>query len=176
VAVLGSGPIGLLITHLARMSGADPVYAFDCHSWRAEKAVAWGASDAWTLDEMDPVKRIETVTNGKGVDVVFEAAWADESVTQAAQMADLGGRLVLVGIASDDRLTMPHSAARRKGLTIMMARRMKHTYARAIHMAESGSVDLDDMVSHRYPLSESPAAFAKNFAYERGVQKIVIEI
>ena len=176
VAVLGCGPIGLMIIRLARLSGTDPIYAFDCFPWRAEKAKQWGATEAWTIDSGDPVEQIKSVTGGRGVDVAFEAAWADHSIAQAAEMARLGGRLVLVGIPSDDSLGMKHSTARRKGLTIMMSRRMKHTYPRSIHMANSGMVDLDDLISHRFPLAEADKAFAKNMAYEQGVHKIVIDV
>jgi L-iditol 2-dehydrogenase len=91
-------------------------------------------------------------------------------------MARLGGRVVLVGIPSDDAMTMRHSAARRKGLSIMMSRRMKHTYPRAIHMVDEGMIDLDDLISHRFPLTETPQAFAKNLAYESGIHKIVIDV
>jgi L-iditol 2-dehydrogenase len=177
VAVLGCGPIGLLITRLARLSGADPIYAFDCHGWRVDKARAWGATDAWRLDEGDPVERIREITSGRGIDVVFEAAWADHSIGQAVEMARLGGRVVLVGIPSDDMLSMKHSTARRKGLTIMLSRRMKHTYPRAIHIATTQrGLDLDDLISHRFPLGEAPRAFAINTAYEPGVHKIVIDV
>lgn len=175
VAVLGCGSIGVMITKLARMSGADPIYAFDCFPWRAAKARAWGASEAWTLDN-DPVQTIQQVTNGRGVDVVFEAAWADHSIAQAAEMARLGGRVVLVGIPSDDKIMMKHSTARRKGLSIMMSRRMKHTYPRTIHLATTGKLDLDDLISHRLPLSEADKAFALNIAYAEGVQKVIIDI
>jgi L-iditol 2-dehydrogenase len=177
VVILGCGSIGLLILKLARLSGADPIYAFDCYDWRAAKARAWGATDAWTV-ERDPVARIHEVTKGRGADVVFEAAWADHSVGQAAEMARLGGRVVLVGIPSDDALTMKHSTARRKGLTILLARRMKHTYPRAIHLAtaQPNGVPLDDLISHRFPLSRAPEAFALNVAYDDAVQKIVIDV
>jgi L-iditol 2-dehydrogenase len=115
-------------------------------------------------------------TGGRGVDVVFEAAWSDESVQLAADMARIGGRLVLVGIPGDDRLQLQHSTARRKGLTLMMVRRMKHTYPRAIRLATSGAIDLDDLISETVPLSDAPAAFKKNIDYAEGVQKIVIAI
>lgn len=174
-AVLGCGPIGLLIIRLLRLSGADPIYAFDRLPWRTAKAKTWGASEAWTL-EHDPVTMIMDVTNGRGTDVVFEAVWADHSVAQAAEMARLGGRVVLVGIPSDDRILMKHSTARRKGLTIMMSRRMKHTYPRAIQLASTGKVDVDDLVSHRFPLSQTNEAFALNIAYAEGVHKIVIDV
>jgi L-iditol 2-dehydrogenase len=175
VAVLGCGSIGVMIIKLARMSGADPIYAFDCFPWRAAKARAWGASEAWTLDN-DPVQIIQQVTGGRGVDVVFEAAWADHSIAQAAEMARLGGRVVLVGIPSDDRIMMKHSTARRKGLSIMMSRRMKHVYPRTIHLATTGKLDLDDLISHHFPLSEADKAFALNIAYAEGVQKVVIDV
>lgn len=178
VAILGCGPIGLLILRLARLSGADPIYAFDCYPWRAEKARAWGATDAWALDAGSPVEIIQKQTGGRGVDVVFEAAWADHSVEQAVEIARLGGRVILVGIPSDDQIVMKHSVARRKGLTIKMSRRMKHTYPRAIHLAttERVAVDLEGLVSHRFSLRETAQAFALNTAYEPGVHKIVIGI
>ncbi len=178
VGVLGCGPIGLMIIKLARLAGADPIYAFDLLPWRVEKAKAWGASDAFLVEESDPGVAVAELTAGRGVDVAFEAAWADQSVQQAADMARLGGRVVLVGIPGDDRLEMRHSVARRKGLTIMMSRRMKHTYPRAIHMAASPrcALDLEDMVSHRLPLRETGRAFAMNADYEAGVHKIVIDV
>ena len=114
-------------------------------------------------------------TGGRGVDVVFEAAWADESVSLAGEMVRLGGRLVLVGIPGDDRLVLTHSTFRRKGLTVLMSRRMKHTYPRAIRLAGSGALDLDDLVSHRFSLAEAPEAFALNARYRKGVHKIIVQ-
>ena len=176
VAVLGCGPVGLLIIRLARLSGANNIYVFDKFPWRVKKACDWGATQGWILDDGDPAERVADATAGRGTDVTFEAAWADESIQQAAGTLRLGGRLVLVGIPSDDRLMMRHSLARRKGLTIMLSRRMKHVYPRAIKLAETGMVDLDDMVSHEFPLEQTAAAFEKNYHYEDGVQKIVIHV
>ena len=71
-------------------------------------------------------------------------------------MARLGGRLVLVGIPGPDKLELKHSTARRKGLTIRVSRRMKHVYPRAIKLVLSGAVDLTGIVSHRFPLAQTP--------------------
>jgi L-iditol 2-dehydrogenase len=175
VAVIGCGPVGMLILKLAKLAGADPLYAFDKFDWRVEKARQWGAQ-AWNVDQVDPLQTLQKVTNGRGADIVFEAAWADHTVQLAADMTRIGGRLVLVGIPGDDRLVMQHSTARRKGLTIMMARRMKHTYPRAIKLATSGALDLDDLISETVTLEETPAAFQKNLEYAEGVQKIIIAV
>lgn len=176
VSVIGCGPVGLLILRLAKLAGADPIYAFDRYSWRVDKALAWGATEAFTTDACDPVEIVMKRTNGRGVDIAFEAAWADETVQQSADMLRPGGRLMLVGIPDDDQLQLNHSVARRKGLTIIMSRRMKHTYPRAIQMATNGMVDLDDLISHEFALDEAPVAFKKNLAYEEGVHKIVINV
>lgn len=177
VVVLGCGPVGLLILRLAKLAGADPLYAVDCFPWRAEKARAWGATEAWTLDEGDPVERVMQLTNNRGVDVAIEAAWADHSIQQAADMARPGGRLVLVGIPGDDNLRMQHSTARRKGLTIMMARRMKHTYPRAIALGlDKERVDLDDLISHRFELADVKQAFDMNLRYEDSVHKVIFDL
>ena len=120
VAVIGAGPVGLLITRLAALAGASQVFTFDKLDWRLRKAREWGATHAFNVDECDAVGAVIDVTGGRGVDVAIEAAWADHSLQQAADMARYGGRLVLVGIPPDDQLRLQHSVARRKGLTIIM--------------------------------------------------------
>jgi L-iditol 2-dehydrogenase len=173
VAILGAGPIGLLILRLARMAGADPIFLTDRLPWRLALGKRMGAVPI-RMDRQDPVGFVERCTNGRGVDVAIEAAWAEGSVGEAAEMARLGGRLVLVGIPSEDRLTMKHSTARRKGLTILLSRRMKHMYPRAIRLVESGAVQLRDLVTHRYPLSRVVEAMRRNAAYQGRVVKVVI--
>jgi L-iditol 2-dehydrogenase len=163
---------------LAKLAGASPIYAFDCFPWRAQKALEWGATGAWTPDDGDFVEIVREKTGGRGVDIAYEVAWADHSVQQAAEMARHGGRVMLVGIPSDDRLQMQHSVARRKGLTLVMVRRMKHTYPRAIHLAMSGKtvIDLEGLISHHFPLDEAGTAFEVNASYHEGVHKVIIDM
>ncbi len=176
VAVIGVGPVGVLIARLAALSGAARVIAFDKLDWRLGKACDWGATDAFNVDQVDPVKAALDATGGRGVDVAIEAAWADHSIQQAADMARYGGRLTLVGIPPDDQLRLQHSVARRKGLTIIMSRRMKHTYPRAIELASTGAVKLEELVSHRFDLAETARAYASNAAYEDGVNKVILRV
>jgi L-iditol 2-dehydrogenase len=175
VAILGAGPIGLFVLQLAKLSGAEPVYISDKFDWRLEVAAQYGAIPV-NCDKVDPVAFVREATGGRGVDVAIEAAWADHSVQQAAEMTRLGGRMVLVGIPGPDKMEMKASTARRKGLTIRMSRRMKHVYPRAIKLAASGKVDLNGIVSHRVPLAQAPEAYAMNAAYEDRVVKVMVEV
>jgi L-iditol 2-dehydrogenase len=174
VAILGAGPIGLLLLQVIRLAGADPVYITDTLSWRLQVAERLGGIPI-PAGQADPVTAVLKATAGRGVDVAIEAAWGDQSVAQAAEMARLGGRLVLVGIPSDDRLHLKHSTARRKGLTIRMSRRMRLVYPRAIRLAEQGRVDLTGLVSHRFPLGSASEAFNLSAHYRENVVKVVIE-
>lgn len=160
VAVLGSGPIGLLAIHLARLSGASRVLATDVLPERVAAAREFGASavaDAWQVDIAAWVK---AETGGRGVDVAIECAGAPETPAQAVAAVRPGGCVVLVGIPEDDRIELAAAPARRKGVTIKLCRRMKHTYPRAIALVQAGMVDLHRLVTHRYPLAQTAAAFA----------------
>lgn len=172
-AILGMGPIGLLCLQIAKLAGADPIFVTDKLPWRLKLAQKWGGIPI-RCDQEDAAQRIAKETRGRGVDVAIEAAWAGESVAQAAEMARLGGRVVLVGIPGDDRFSMKHSTARRKGLTVVLSRRMKHCYPRALRLAEEGRVDLPGLVSHRFPLSRVVEAFQLNTAYADKVVKVMM--
>jgi L-iditol 2-dehydrogenase len=174
VAIIGAGPIGLMMLQLVRLSGASAVFVTDKFPWRLALAERWGARPILS-DGPDPVGVVSRETLGRGVDIAIEAAWADHSIGQAVDMARLGGRAVLVGIPGDDRLAMKHSTARRKGLTIRLSRRMKHIHRRAIDLILDGRVDLSPLVSHRFPLAHAAEAFRLNAAYEDGVVKVVID-
>lgn len=174
-AIIGAGAIGLLCLQIARLAGAWPIYVAEKFPWRLKLAEKWGAIPIHT-ESSDAVKEIDKATNGRGVDVAIEAAWADQSVQQAADMIRLGGRIVLVGISASDQILMKHSTVRRKGATIRLSRRMKHTYPRAIGLYNRGAVDLKSLVSHRFPLEKTRDAFELNCRYDPGVVKVIVDL
>ncbi|MFB3904996.1 MAG: zinc-binding dehydrogenase [Acidobacteriota bacterium] len=174
VAVLGAGPIGLLILKVALLSGAHPIIVTDRFAWRLDRARRFGADHVVHIEEKNPVEAVMDLTRGRGVDVVFEAAWGGAAAEAAIEIAGLGGRIVMVGIPAESKLQLPAAPARRKGLTVRFSRRMKHTYSRAIPLVTSGRVRVGDLISHRFPLTEADKAFALNAAYEDGVVKVVV--
>lgn len=171
--VLGAGPIGLLLLQAVRLAGADPVFVTDRLEWRLRCAEKLGGIPIH-FEQEDALTRVERETGGRGVDVAIEAAWGEQSVADAAEMVRLGGKVVLVGIPSADRLEMKASTARRKGLTILMSRRMRHVYPRCIRLVASGRVNVRCLVSHRFALAESAAAFALNAKYCDNVLKAMV--
>lgn len=156
-AVLGCGPIGLLVVRLLRAVGATLVVARDPLAHRAAAAEAAGA----------------VLTTPQDVDVVFEVT-DEDAADEAVAAVRPGGRVVLVGIPTGDRTTFTASSARRKGLTILLCRRMHPVdLRRALRLVESGLVRLDSLVGERFALAEGEEAFAA--LVERRGLKIVVE-
>lgn len=161
VGVVGCGPIGLLVVALARSAGASLIVATDPGPQRLAAAAGLGASRVIeATGTPDDGEAILAATGGRGLDVVFEVAGEAAAVECAVTAARPGARIVLLGIPPDDRTTFAASVARRKGLTLKLTRRSTHgTFARAVQLAETGTVDLGGLVTLRVPLAEGPRAF-----------------
>lgn len=162
VAIVGAGPIGLLLVQLARHSLVTHVAAVEPLAHRRDAALALGADTVHTPDDLPP----------SDFDVVFEVCGNPGPVREAMTLARGGGRVVLVGIPDEDETTFPASLARRKGLTIAAVRRMPEVYERSIALVERGLVDVKAVVSHRFELASAGDAF--EFAATRKGLKVVI--
>jgi L-iditol 2-dehydrogenase len=82
VAILGTGPIGLLLVQAAKLTGAGEILVRDPLPWRVALAIKFGARPL-------PVRA--------EVDVAIEAAWGGNAIEQVIELARPGGRVVLVG-------------------------------------------------------------------------------
>ncbi len=176
IAVLGAGPVGLLTAAVAKAAGAAEIYVTEPQAHRRQFAIDYLDAEALNPDDVDIVTEIKHLTNGRGVDIAFEAAGAPETPDQAAHVVRPGGKVIVIGIPSDDTMTMTASTVRRKGLTIKLVRRMKHTYPRAIRLVQTGMVDVKALVTHELPLDRINEAFEMVSAYKDGVLRAVIHV
>ncbi len=168
IAVIGCGAIGLLLVEAALVSGATSVLAVEPLPHRRDAARHRGADPVLSPD--DVTERLPKLE----VDIAFEAAGNDDAVEQAMALVRPGGRVVLAGIPTDDRTSFPASLARRKGLTVVLVRRMKDdVYDRGIRLVESGRVDATSLVTACFPLEEAATAF--ELAARRTGIKVLIQ-
>jgi L-iditol 2-dehydrogenase len=182
VGVFGCGPIGLMIIQLARLSGAVKIVATDKLPHRVEAAKALGAQHAFLTDggsstelRTGPeVGSILAATGNRGVDVAFEVAGEQGAVEAAVAAVIPGGKVILAGIPTDDRISLPAGTVRRKGLTLKLVRRMKFTYPRAIELVSQRLVDVRSLVTHRFPLERAEEAF--RVAERREGIKVIVTV
>jgi L-iditol 2-dehydrogenase len=174
VGVFGCGPIGLLVLQAARLQGVSRLFATDLgeRPHRLEAARRLGAV-VFPAEGGREARAIRDALGDRGLDAAIEAAGENAAVDAAIEAVRPGARVVLAGIPAEERTSFKAATARRKGLTLVLSRRMKDTYPRAIHLAQSGQVDLRSPVTHRFPLERGLEAFS--VAVRREGLKVLVQ-
>jgi threonine dehydrogenase-like Zn-dependent dehydrogenase len=157
IGILGSGPIGLSVLLAAREAGATAVYMTDRRDARTRVALSAGATWAGNPDREDVVGAIV-------------------SAEQAVTLLKPGGKLMMVGIPEADRISLPIDMARRKEISFQNVRRQNHCLQSALNLIANNRVNVDFMVTHRFPFSETKEAFALVHEYRDGVVKAMVSI
>ena len=174
VLVTGCGGIGLLIVQLVRLTGAKRVFVSDEHDWRLALARSYGVDFAVNAARDDVVRVVREQTSGRGVDVAIESAWVKTTANQCVEAVRNGGRVIVVGIPAEDSITFRASTARRKGLSIKLSRRMKHSYPPSISLVSRGAVDLSSLATHRFSLDQTKDALEASATYREGVIRSIV--
>jgi len=173
-AVLGCGPIGLVTLKSIIARGAGKIFVTDLIDERLEFAQKYENVITINPSKEDATAKIRELTDGKGVDFVFEAAGALDSIRQTIEVAKNGGEIVWIGIPKEDFIAINLHNARRKELIIRNVRRFKRTYQRCIKQVGTGNIVVRDMITHRFKLDNIEKAFQLVENYENGVMKAVI--
>ena len=149
VLITGAGPVGLVTAGVARAFGATDVVVSDPDDERRNRATQFGATRG--IDpRSDSVRDLE-------VDAFIDASGAPAAVVDGMYAVRPAGTVVLVGMGADD-MALPVSLLQNRELVLTGVFRYANTWPLAIELAASGAVDLDAMVTQRFPLDEVPAA------------------
>ena len=108
VAVFGAGGLGSSAIQLAKALGAGAVFAVDINPCKLEFAVALGATPI-NAAVNDPIALLETLTQGRGVDVALELVGLPLTMQQAVRSLAIKGRAALVGITRESFPVAPYS-------------------------------------------------------------------
>ncbi len=175
IGILGSGPIGLCTLLACRAAADCVVYVTDLIDERLKVASRCGA--AWTGNprHTDVVKAIRA-TEPLGLDAVFECAGQQETLDQAIDLLKPAGTLLILGIPEVDRVSFPIHTLRREELVIKNVRRQNRCVDDAIEMIAQRRINIEPLMTHRFPLAETAAAFELAAAYRDGVIKAFIHI
>lgn len=174
IAILGSGPIGLSCMTAAKLLGAKKIYMTDKLDYRLAVAKKQGAHWTGNPDKSDIVKEINKI-EPLGVDTVYECAGQQSTIDQALEILRPGGKLVLVGIPRESRISFSIDYARRKEITIVNIRRQNRTTEESIELLASKKANIDFMVTHKFAFKDAIKAFEIAAGYKDGVLKAMVE-
>ena len=115
-AILGLGPIGLLVAQVARAAGVGLLFGTDLLDYRVAAGAKYGVDEAFNASREDTVETILSRTNGRGVDVAFDCARSSATPSLACRVVRPAGRFAYAGegwgIACDGaRLVMSDGTA-----------------------------------------------------------------
>jgi len=175
VAILGAGPIGLMILQAARVRGAGTIVSIDLAERPLEMAKRLGATLTINPRNSDPLAVIRDLTDGMGADVVVEAVGAGPTIRQSFDLVRRGGTVTLVGIASDPTIPINTNRIVRSGLRVHSSFRYAHQHPVAIALAASKRVDLLAPITHHFRFGEAPEAFRFVDQNKNDVIKGVVE-
>jgi S-(hydroxymethyl)glutathione dehydrogenase / alcohol dehydrogenase len=169
VAVIGCGGVGLNVIQGARLVNASRIIAVDVSQEKLEFARRFGATDDIDAREEDTVRRIKQLTDG-GVDYAFEVLGSGPTIRTAIDAVRSGGTAVVVGMApagEEAAIDAYLLAAQEKTLkgSFYGSARTSVDMPMLVSLARAGRIDLDALVTRRYPLEEINEAYA---ALDRG--------
>ena len=157
VVIIGTGPVGCIHISLARARGADKIFVVDIVDERLKLAEIFEPDALINAAEVDVVKEVRKLTDGKGADVIITATPAPIAQVQAVEMARKGGRILLFGglpkedsKPSVDMNIVHYNALHLIGTTIFAPRH----YRLALKLITSGRIPMDKLITHRFPLAE----------------------
>jgi len=154
VVVFGAGPIGNLITQVAKAYGAIPIVV-DILPERLALAAKLGAAYTINAAEADVVSRVSEITGGRMAECVFEATGALPVIRQTIDVAASAGRIVLTGHPKAD-VELPTGLFIKKELDVRGSRTSAGEFPEAIDLISSGKVDVEHIVSASVGFSQLP--------------------
>lgn len=159
VAVLGPGPVGLIVAMIARAVGAGRVVVVGRSSSANRLALADKLGiEAFNADRFD-VARSAELTGGLGFDVVMEASGGVDAVAMGLGILRRRGRMCVLGLTGTPTIEVPWDVAVSKGVDVRFSMSSSYTsWDRALTLLDSGQVDADPLIT-TYPLDRWWSAF-----------------
>jgi D-arabinitol dehydrogenase (NADP+) len=166
IALLGAGPIGLLLLQVIRLQGAAQVTVVDKNPARAAFARNFGADICLTDLAALPAE---------GYDAVIDATGAIPLLRHTLDLARPGGKILWFGVPpAGQPLEIEPFKVFRKGLTILSSFTSVRNSHQALALLQTGLVRVDDLVSHRLPLEQLQRGIETIEQGLEGVKKVLI--
>lgn len=162
VAVVAVGGVGSNIVQIARAFGASQVIAIDVADDKLEAVKAFGATATINSVTQDAREEVLKLTNGRGVDVSFEALGIPSTWTTALDVLADGGRMVPIGLGAGRQtaeVEINRTVRRSQSILGSYGARTRQDLPAVVDLAARGIINYDDLVTRRFSLDEAAAGY-----------------
>ncbi len=177
VLVIGAGPIGLSTIEFIKLTRAK-ITVLDMNDQRLAFCKQTMGVDHTIQAKGDgtEVAAIEAITNGALFTLVIDATGSNKSMSHALNYVAHTGKLVFVGITTDE-VHFPHPLMHRREMTLLASRNaLPADFDRIIGLIEEGTIDTQPWITHRTPFDELIGNFPSYTRPETGVIKAIVEV
>ena len=172
VAVIGLGPVGLFAVMAAQLMGAGRVFAIDLVGSRRQQAKSLGAIPI----DGEPRESIQELTKGRGVNAAIEAVGADATIDMAIKLCGRLGRVSVVGANQSPKFAFPMKLVQAMGLEFSIGLcSVQYELDALMNLTLAGRLHPETIVTHTFPLSQGPEAYALFNSRTDGVSKVVLD-
>lgn len=170
VVVIGTGGVGMNAIQGARLSGAYPVIAVDVLDGKLEDARGFGATHGVNATRTDAAQAVRAISGARGADYVFVTVGSAQAAELGLALVRDEGSLVLVGMPPTGvSLSLPVFETVFRGVRVLGSKmgstRLSIDVPRLIDLYQAGQLQLDELITERYPLERINEAIA---SVERG--------
>ncbi|MFC1671190.1 2,3-butanediol dehydrogenase [Spirochaetota bacterium] len=151
VAVIGAGPIGLLVTQVCKAAGASKVFVVEPQEARRKLAVSMGANAVIDPMETDPGKAIAALTDGLRADRAIDCAGIQASFDTAVKATGRRAVICIVGLSLKP-IEVPFIRLWGHEKEMTFSTGYEDEFPAAIAYLADGRVKIDDMISGRIDL------------------------
>ena len=159
--VMGAGPIGVVTALAALAGGCSQVILTDVQQPKLDLAAKLGPIRPVNVAKEKLRDVVDDLTDGWGVERVFEATGAPKAIQSVHEPLCPGGKIVLVGMPIEP-VAVDIVALQAKEASIETVFRYAHVFPRALALMGSGKIDLKPLISRTFEFQQSVEAF--NFA------------
>ncbi len=161
VVILGAGPIGLMHAALARVAGARQIIVSEPNAARRQAALDRGVHHACDPTSENLVEFVKKKTDGLGADVVILAIGVPALANEALSVVRKGGRVNLfAGFSQGDMASIDVNLIHYNEITVTGASALtRQGYELALNMLSTGQIDATSLITHRFDVADSLAAF-----------------
>lgn len=171
VAVIGAGPMGILVAQCAYAMGAARVIMTGSGE-RLERSKPF-CDDVVDYKVGDPAKTVLALTDGKGVHVAIDCAGTKEGIRQATDVVKKGGHVVFTGVPHEP-VELPMQKIVLQEIDLFGVRANRNTCEEAIPLIERGRIQVEPVITHRFDLEEFHEAYETFKNRVEGALKVIV--
>ena len=173
VVVIGTGIIGLLVIQVLNSRNVKQIIAIDRQQERLDLAKKLGASVTLNAGQSNITDQIKKISDGRGVDMAFEAVGLGDTVNLAIDTLRKGGSAVLLGNITAE-INFPLQKIVTQQINVQGSCAINGEYPEALNMIKNKQVNLELMISAVAHLSEGAEWFKRLYNKEKGLLKVIL--